>query len=672
MLGCACPWCLLRPAFAQSAALSQGDVSARIGALESSGRARPAEAAHALEALRTGTGERSTERLELLTVEGLVLAVASNSDAERTAEELTAWSTDADRGLALAAGSAALLVRARATARGGNLTRADALLEEALARLPRTTSARARYRFVSVRGYVADASGRFEDAVRLNHEALALADQQDALWVRSEARTALASSYFGAQQYERARAFIEEALALAEKAHDWVSLARAHNVAGIVLDALGDKQAKRRGFEQAIDDSRRAGSTNDEARYLANLADFHLGNSDYHSALMLAARALPLARQLKDVSSEMIALCNIGLAHIGLGHLELGRRYVRESLAIDAARGATASMADTLGELGAALEKAGDASGAVAAYHEHRRLVEDILRDDQQKAILAMQERYDAERRAKALELLGRENELKAEQLRRRELQKRRWQLVGAALLLLFAAVTLLYRRVRVTNQELAQSNTRLEMEGQRDPLTGLANRRHFQAAMREMSGDGTMRGSAFLLDIDHFKSINDRHGHAAGDLVLVEVARRLRGAFREDDLVVRWGGEEFLVVAQTAVPEDVDALAQRMIDVLQSTPIAIERQEITVTGSIGFATFPIGPSRLAVAWPNAVEMIDAAMYLAKARGRNRAYGVRVLEAVDEAALHALASSLEGASKDGRVALSLLEGASLLHEAVAA
>ena len=635
----------------------------RILALESLGRARPSEAAAELDKLRPATAEFSPQRLALLTVHGLMLALASQPEAaERSAAELEAWSGRPGAALRAQAAAATLLVRARSTARGGNLRQADTLLQEAMNHLPATLSARDRWRFVTALAYVKNEAGKLEDAVRLNHEALALADRSPELWRRSEARSALAYSYYNAKQGERARALNAEALALATEAGDGVALARAHNTQAIVLDGLGDLPAERRAFELAIEHARRAGARFHEVQYLANLADFFLRNADYKTALAQAERALPLARELKDSVSETVALANIGLAHISLQHLELGKRYVHEAIMIDERRGSVGGVSDLLLELGVYLEKAGDTAGAVAAYHRHRRLDAGILRDGQHKAILEMQEQYDADGRTRALALLERERDIKAEQLRRGDLQQRMGWLLAVAFVLSFAVVALLVRRVRQTNRLLSSSNELLKVQSERDPLTGLANRRHFQAVMRQLTDDGKLSGTLYLIDLDHFKNINDRHGHAAGDAVLVEVARRLRETLREQDLIVRWGGEEFLVVVQALGAEQVEALAQRLLGALDHAPVACGVLHIGVTGSIGFATFPMGPTALRVSWERAINLVDTAMYLAKAHGRNRAYGVRLLQACDEAALEKITRSLEPAWREGRVALTLLQG----------
>jgi diguanylate cyclase (GGDEF)-like protein len=273
-----------------------------------------------------------------------------------------------------------------------------------------------------------------------------------------------------------------------------------------------------------------------------------------------------------------------------------------------------------------------------------------------------MQEQFDNDRRTREIELLQRQGQIKGEQLRARDLEQRLWWLIAACGLLALAVVVLLLRRVRHTNLRLASNNARLKVQSEVDPLTGLANRRHFQASMRQLAADGKLNGTVFLADIDHFKRINDCWGHATGDAVLVEVARRLRETLRGQDMIVRWGGEEFLVVVRALGPDAVEALAQRMLDVVGATPTEHEGHVIGSTISIGYATFPIEPTLLAVSWERAINLVDTALYLAKAHGRNRAYGVRMLHARDEEQLDAIGRSLEDAWNAGEVALTLLRG----------
>jgi diguanylate cyclase (GGDEF)-like protein len=433
-------------------------------------------------------------------------------------------------------------------------------------------------------------------------------------------------------------------------------------VQGIILDAIGDKQGERHSLQAALDHARRAGAKYEESLYLANLADYYLKKGDYPTALRYAQQALPLTRELKHLGGETVALANIGLAQIALRDIDSGKRHLRASIDIDERRGSITGVSDSYAEMGQYLEKAGDHRGAIDALHQHRALSDQILARDQQQAILEMQEQFDSERRARELELLAREGQIKTEALRGRDLQQGLWWLVAACCALTVAVVLMLMRRVRQTNLQLASSNARLKEQAEIDPLTGLANRRHFQAAMRRLAADGKFYGTVLLADLDHFKRINDCHGHAAGDAVLVEVAQRLRAMLRDADLIVRWGGEEFLVVVRALGPEAVQALAQRMLEAVGGSPFEHEGKPMQTTVSIGYATFPIEPSLLPLSWERAINLVDTALYLAKAHGRNRAYGVRMLQAQSEAQVDAIGRSLEDAWLAGEVALTRLDG----------
>ena len=168
--------------------------------------------------------------------------------------------------------------------------------------------------------------------------------------------------------------------------------------------------------------------------------------------------------------------------------------------------------------------------------------------------------------------------------------------------------------------------------------------------------------GSLLLLDLDHFKLINDRHGHAAGDTVLVEVARRLRVLLRDDDVIVRWGGEEFLILARGLAAPQTQDLAERLLAGIGGRTIDLPGGATTVTASIGYATFPIDPHRIALPWERALDLVDTALYLAKAHGRNLAYGIQTLQARDQSELAEISAGLEAAWNAGRVALQPVPG----------
>ena len=176
--------------------------------------------------------------------------------------------------------------------------------------------------------------------------------------------------------------------------------------------------------------------------------------------------------------------------------------------------------------------------------------------------------------------------------------------------------------------------------------------------AERARSGSASgFEGALLVVDIDHFKHVNDGHGHAAGDVVLCEVARRLNQAVRGDDLVVRWGGEEFLVLALKVPAAQAEQMAARVLDVIGSQPVMVEGRPVKVTVSIGYAHFPLPPDVLPIDWEQAM-----ALYTAKSQGRNRAIGIVAAQAPAAPALRQIEADFDRAWHEGRVTLKILSG----------
>ena len=172
----------------------------------------------------------------------------------------------------------------------------------------------------------------------------------------------------------------------------------------------------------------------------------------------------------------------------------------------------------------------------------------------------------------------------------------------------------------------------RLKRIGMTDPLTGLANRRYFDERLREEVMQAGRQGasvSCLFIDIDHFKSINDTHGHAAGDRALSELARCVRGALRAGDTLARYGGEEFAALLPRTDLGPARAVAERMRRAVVALDVRNDDgMPIALTVSIGIAVQPgarAGGEALAAAVVRAlVDGADRAMYRAKRNGRNR------------------------------------------------
>ncbi|MDR1726381.1 MAG: GGDEF domain-containing protein [Acidobacteriota bacterium] len=200
---------------------------------------------------------------------------------------------------------------------------------------------------------------------------------------------------------------------------------------------------------------------------------------------------------------------------------------------------------------------------------------------------------------------------------------------------------------VAARTQELERANADLKRLSITDPLTGAKNRRFVEfsisedlARIRRSAQEATSEWGAvqdesssisfLMVDIDFFKLVNDRYGHAAGDQVLRQMSALFASMVRESDTIVRWGGEEFLIIARNPKANDTTILAERLRKRVASYPFVIsEQQAIRVTCSIGFASWPffLGEPDL-LGWEAVVSLADRSLYKAKDNGRNAWCGI--------------------------------------------
>ena len=215
--------------------------------------------------------------------------------------------------------------------------------------------------------------------------------------------------------------------------------------------------------------------------------------------------------------------------------------------------------------------------------------------------------------------------------------------------------------QLQLANQRLSRTNAELSIATRRDPLTRISNRRDLQewlgreaASLRRRTeaANGSGNRLVFLMiDIDDFKRVNDAHGHQAGDEVLVHFADRLRLLSRDDDLLVRWGGEEFLMISRFTCLEDAAALAERIRAAIATQPIRLGHGlALDLTCSIGFAPWPF-----ALDWPElgdwsaCVGLADRCLYAVKRSRKNGWLGIVPGNAPEPDAIRAL---LAGAHPD--------------------
>ncbi len=205
----------------------------------------------------------------------------------------------------------------------------------------------------------------------------------------------------------------------------------------------------------------------------------------------------------------------------------------------------------------------------------------------------------------------------------------------------MFMMAFLIFIQHRRLNQELRHANLVLQEASLTDPLTGLRNRRYFSATIEADVGQALRSHTDhhdihtrdlvfYLIDADNFKEVNDEHGHDVGDKVLIEMARRLSSSIRHSDVLVRWGGEEFLIVSRYTDRSEAELLAQRVLTAIADTAFpTADNQSIFRTCSVGWAAFPWYPDNpRAVGYEEVLTLADRALNRAKQSGKNRAVGM--------------------------------------------
>ncbi len=213
---------------------------------------------------------------------------------------------------------------------------------------------------------------------------------------------------------------------------------------------------------------------------------------------------------------------------------------------------------------------------------------------------------------------------------------------VLVSLATMFAMALLLFIRHNLLNRELRNSNVVLEEASLTDPLSGLRNRRYFSATI-EADASQALRAHAdgldartrdlvfYLVDADNFKEVNDLYGHDIGDQVLIEMSRRLSTSIRHSDVLVRWGGEEFLIVSRYTNRDEAELLAERVLSAVADTPFALGRagKSMYRTCSLGWAAFPwfLHDPR-GIGYEEVLALADCGLREAKKSGKNCAVGM--------------------------------------------
>lgn len=518
-------------------------------------------------------------------------------------------------------------------------------------------------------GAVYNTQGKFEQALTHYLESLRLSDLQPRrkLQAKINRLSTIANLYWNMKDPEKCLATANEALALSANVNSPKIVASLSNIQGIALSNLGRSEESLEAYKRELKIGIEANIPNAEATALSNISDYYLIAKNYPKAEYYSRKTIAIDEAVADKAGVATAQMNLGFALMGQGKIKEGIDYVNVGLKYYKDSRSAVEVESSIGEFASMYEKVGMYKEAYATLREQQTLSNELFRSDRAIAVAGLQEKFSADQRQKQIELLAKENALKDADIRNSRLQQI-ITLLGATVTVMGGIfIFLLYRRVRKVNEQLQNANKQLEFHAVRDPLTGLYNRRSFLDLMKsrvvltedERRESGEQNPDCLILmDIDLFKHINDTWGHSVGDVVLTEVAKRLKSAVRDTDMVLRWGGEEFLIYSPKSNPAQISVLVDRVLCAIGGETIQVGELQIPVTITAGFISLPFsGVPENVCGWEKALQMADMALYLGKAHGRNRAYGMASLLVPYEQAIPILDHDLSAAIADGMVEL---------------
>lgn len=420
----------------------------------------------------------------------------------------------------------------------------------------------------------------------------------------------------------------------------------------LVLKARGNLVGALKALQQAQEIARRAGHRRRTNDLIVDVVELELQQGHPDIALTEIDHALTnfesrhVGYMKETLSSDRI------VALLKLGRLQEAKQTLPALLdALDTKAG-PAERSGYVNEVGEALVNAGELDVAVALFNRERQ------------AILVGSDRHFEHL------ILDHQAQLQSEQLLQRRNEISWWSKTGVVALLLLLIVGAVVPWQRYRNRRLELANDALRDQSERDPLTSLLNREGLLRGLRASARFDAFAGTLLLVDIDHFKKINDTLGHAGGDAVLREIAQRLQSCVREGDFVVRWGGEE-LVVAVLQPTFDADALVDRIMQSITTVPVSFQNRTIHVSASIGYGNFPLDETKRSLSFDESLAIADAGMYYAKRNGRSSAVRITELPIGLLADLGGLPAAVESEVSTGAVRLTIKRVAGKVADPVA-
>lgn len=511
-------------------------------------------------------------------------------------------------------------------------------------------------------GIVLKELGQFEPALASLQSALKslrLRNDQSSV---SQCLSHIGDIYADMQQYTEAQTYLTDALEIAKQQGISQHIAKAHSRLGglFLIMQRYDDASLHLNKALALFDELEAPLDHDWT--LTSLGQVELAMGDTQTGLNTLNQALLRAQRNQFDSLLTHIHLAMAKAFIQLKDYKTALLHVDKGLSSANTRDELNRQVEFLDLKVTVLESQQLFQAALTALHQRNNVQKQILDESSALALSRMQSEIEIERQAQSIEMLRKNKAIELAEADQRNL---RTTLFLGSLVAVMLFIFLLWsryvqrrrnaylkREVRIRTKELEEKNTQLEeayhtleQVSLRDPLTGLYNRHFLEAQLPgelnrsqyafENSDDPLQQDNAdllvFLLDIDNFKRINDEYGHLAGDRFLVQFTKIIHQVFRQTDLLIRWGGEEFLVVCRNTNRHQMADLAERFREAVKHHVFNLpDNITLNATCSIGFCAFPLyrdAASKLD--WQKTFAITDYCLYAAKLSGRDAWVGIK-------------------------------------------
>ena len=476
--------------------------------------------------------------------------------------------------------------------------------------------------------------GNYSLALNQSYDALALyrtigSAEKEAVMQRN-----IGGIYAAINEYSSAMDVLMEALALAEKLKSPEVKGEVLLNIGVVYLEIGNYSQALKEYEKVLRIAVDARDKMLESFVLCNMISVYAEFSDYENTKKTFDRCMKISCEIQNKLIQMNALTQMGYYYLGLRKEGRAEGYFQLSLKLAGASGIKKEEASSLVGLGKVHLQQGHYAISQDLFQRAQQLAEQ-LKDknllmechngfsqiyqalgDFESALDRCKKYYDT--RQSLADSINDQKMQTLEVAYRTETAQKEAEIARLKNVELEKEIT---ERKRV-EKALRQSEEQYRQLAAIDPLTGINNRRHFfELAQCELNRSRRFNRplTAMMVDIDHFKKINDTFGHHRGDVVLKRCTDLIKGCLREMDIVGRYGGEEYSILLPETNLEQGVKVAERLVHVFRETPLKVDQEEAFVTISVGVAEL-----RGDMDLDTLIDKADHAMYSAKGAGRNR------------------------------------------------